>query len=384
MSSYRYFSTDIVTGALLMDNIPCDVQSLATQISGTGQLSGTLNLRADMPADYQQQALSALEPWKAMFWVLCDDIPIWGGPVNTWYSSSAQDTTLSFTAATIDSVLQYRIYDQNTNFVNQDVGLIFFETLNYVLNKKKPNSLIANLVYTNEALNIKNASFSVDANQYEDVQSIWNALVTAYDVEYYFQPEWSGPGSNTPQLRLVLAQTVGRPWANTNLNLFYPSAQVVDYSYIQQSSTPANHIIATGNTSADTPVFYESGATHGYDSVSLSADHTLLEQSYAMPNAVNGQSDVDAAADAFVQTVTPVSQLTPDLYLGADAFPRSYDLQIGDGLLFSSTSYLHPPKQPGGPGLVISGRVTNITVLPPTDQQTEQTQLTLGGITQII
>lgn len=383
MSNYRYVATDIVTGRLLMDNMPVEVQSFATQISGTGQLSGTLTLRPDMPADYQLQCLNALEPWKAMFWVLCDEIPVWGGPVNTWSSSSAQDLQLSFTAATIDSVLQYRIYDQNTNFVGQDVGLIFYETLNYVLNKKKPNSLIANLVYSNRALNIKNATFSIDATQYEDTQSIWNALVTAYDVEYSFQPSWSGPGG-TLQLALVLGQTIGRPWSQTNLNFVYPSPQVVDYAYVQQSATTANHVIATGNTSADTPVFYESGSTHGYDSVSLGQDHTLLEQSYSMPNPINGQSDVDQAADALVKTLSPTAQLTPDIYLGADAFPRPYDIQVGDGVLFSATSYLHPPKTPNGPGLVCSGRVTNITVLPPSDQQTEQTQITLGGIQVIV
>jgi hypothetical protein len=386
VSVYSYFSTDITTGALLMANIPAEVQTFSTQISGTGQLSGTLTLRSDMKPDFQLQALNALEPWKAMFWVLCDNIPVWGGPVTTWYSDSAQDLTLSFTAATIDSVLAYRIYDVNTNFVAQDVGLIFYETLNYVMGKKLPNSRIANLAYSNTSLNVSNTTFSVDANQYEDVQSIWNALVTDCDVEYYFQPSWSGPGSNTPQLKLMLGQTVGRPWADTNLNLVYPSPQVVDYSYIQQSANVANHIIATGNTDASTPVFYESSTSSGYDYVSLGQDHTLLEQSYSMPNAIVGQSDVDAAANALVQTLTPASQLTPDIYLGPDAFPRPYDVQIGDGLYFSATSYLHPPKQPGGPGLVCSGRVTNVTVYPPSADQTqvEQTQLTLGGITVIV
>lgn len=384
MSQYRFFSTDITTGALLMDNLPVEVQSFSTQISGTGQLSGTLTLRADMDNDYQLAALNALEPWKAMFWVLCDEIPVWGGPVTTWYNSSAQDLTLSFTAATVDSVLQYRIYDQNTNFVNQDVGLIFYETLNYALSKKLPNSRIANLVYSNNSLNVKNTTFSIDANQYQDVQSIWNSMLTAFDVEYYFQPGWAGEGSNTPQLRLVMGQTVGRPWTSTNLNFVYPSAQVVDYSYIQQSSTVANHVIATGNTADDTPVFYESGSTHGYDNASLKQDHTLLEQSYSMPNVITGQSDVDSAADTQVLTLSPTAQLTPALYLGSDTFPRPYEIQIGDGVMFSATSYMHPPKQRGGPGLVCSGRITNITVLPPTENQAEQTQVTLGGITQIV
>jgi hypothetical protein len=133
-------------------------------------------------------------------------------------------------------------------------------------------------------------------------------------------------------------------------------------------------------------VFYESSSTAGYDPVSLSEDHTLLEQSYSMPNAITGQSDVDNAANTLVQTLTPVAQLTPDIYLGPDAFPRPYDIQIGDGLYFAATSYLHPPKQPGGPGLVCSGRITNVTVLPPSADQTqvEQTQITLGGISVIV
>lgn len=383
MSNYRYLATDIVTGALLMDNLPVEVQTLSTQISGTGQLSGSLTLRPDMPVDYQIQCLNALEPWKAMFWVLCDEIPIWGGPVNTWSSSSAQDLTLSFTAATIDSVLQYRIYDQNTNFVNEDVGLIFYQTLNYVLNKKKPNSLIANLVYSNRALNVQNTTFSIDATQYEDVQSIWNSIVTACDVEYAFQPQWSGPGG-TLQLSLVLGQTIGRPYTQTNLSFVYPSPQVSDYAYTQQSSSVANHVLATGTTGDSIPVFYESGSAHGYDNVSLGQDHTLLEQSYSMPNPVTAQADVDKAADTMVQTLTPASQLTPDIYLGADAYPRPYDIQLGDSVQFSATSYLHPPKTANGPGLVCSGRVTNITVLPPSEQQTEQTQITLGGIKIII
>jgi hypothetical protein len=165
----------------------------------------------------------------------------------------------------------------------------------------------------------------------------------------------------------------------------YPSPQVVDYAYIQQSANVANHVIATGNTADTTPVFYESGTAHGYDPVSLGQDHTLLEQSYSMPNPITGQSDVDTAADTEVLTLTPTAQLTPVIYLGSDAFPRPYEVQIGDGIYFSATSYLHPPKQPGGPGLVCSGRITNITVIPPSADQTqvEQTQITLGGITVI-
>lgn len=384
MSTYRFFTTAVTTGELLMDNIPCEVQNFSTQISGTGQLSGTLNLRTDMPVDYQQQVLNALEPWKAMFWVLCDEIPVWGGPVTTWYSSSAQALQLQFTAATIDSIFQYRIYDQNTNFVGQDVGLIFYETLNYIANKLLPSSRIANLYYANNGLNIQNGTFSIAANQYEDVQSIWNALVTTFDVEYAFQPSWSGAGSDTAQLSMVVGQTIGRPWSQTNLNFVYPSSQVVDYAYIQQSSTVANHVIATGDTGATPGIFFESDSTHGFDTVSLNLGHTLLEQSYSAPNPVNALSDVNQMADSQVATLTPTAQLTPAIYMGPGAYPRPYNIQIGDGIRFSATSPLHPPKSPGGPGLVASGRITNITVYPSAADQVEQIQLTLGGIQVIV
>ena len=80
MTTYRYCATNLLTGKLLADKIPLNVESFSQQLNGGGTLTGQL----DLSSDYMTNGpfINALECRKAVLWVLADDYPVWNGVVS--------------------------------------------------------------------------------------------------------------------------------------------------------------------------------------------------------------------------------------------------------------------------------------------------------------
>lgn len=375
MSTYRYVTTDILTGQVLFDNLPCTVSSASAQINGIGQLSGTLQLRTDLPLNIQLDILAAVEPWKSVFWVLQDNIPVWCGPVTSWSPTTATGSQLPFQAATMETMLQYRLIDESINFVGVDIGFVFRELLLFAISKQ-PNGYISGLNISGQLLGIvDNVSF--DGSYLQTVYDALNVLVNAYDLEYTFQPAMTSSGNLV--INLLLSTHLGRYYTDSNLMLSYPSKTVLDYQWQRQANNPANAIIATGTTPAS--VTYLSDYPHGYNFNELNALYPLMEGSVSISQPINAQSDADAYSDGWVQTTSVTQQITPVLVMGQGAFPRIRELQLGDELVFVATSPLHPADPvTGAPGLQCTSRITGWTLSPPMPGTPETASVNLGGI----
>jgi hypothetical protein len=68
MTTFRYASTNLLTGEVLCDDIPLTVESFSQQLKGGGSLTGQLNLNGNYRLNTPW--LDALECRKSVLWVL--------------------------------------------------------------------------------------------------------------------------------------------------------------------------------------------------------------------------------------------------------------------------------------------------------------------------
>jgi hypothetical protein len=165
-----------------------------------------------------------------------------------------------------------------------------------------------------------------------------------------------------------------------------PSNAVTAVAQIKMTGTPSSGILML----ADAAVFssaapldgnWVSELPHGQDSVALGAGYPLLEDSVSLTTAtVASQAQIDAYADGELAAMTG-TQLTPVLVLGAGQRPAVTDIVLGSWCQFNATSPLHPANDDGSPGLQLTGRIVSWAQYPPSQNQAEYAELTMGQVT---
>jgi hypothetical protein len=375
MSTYRYFSTNLTTGAVLADTIPLHVASFSRNLGGVGQ-PGTLSAYLDLgtiSAGKQSAYLGALEPRKTVLWVMQDNYPIWAGIVWDWPHTSAISNQLPISAVEIGSLFNRRQIRADQVYTGADLFTIARGLVSYATGKTDGG--VSNLTLGGTGTSGVTASATFPAANLGKVGDLLTAFSTQYGFEYCFTPGLDGSGN--PNITLVLGYpTVGRSIAATNLLLQYPG-NVSDYGFPRIGSASVNSLLATA--SSGTP--WVSGTGHGQATADLAAGYPLLEDSISLSAvAVTSQAQIDAYADGQIPKLTGTTTV-PTVSVPGGQLPTAGMIELGDQAYFAATSTLHPAASNGSPGLQTTLRIIGWTLTPPSDQNAETTAYALGGLT---
>jgi hypothetical protein len=393
MTTFAYAATDLITGQVLADSIPLNVQSFSAQLNGGGTLTGTLNLDEDYPVNLPY--IEALECRRCVLWVLADNYPVWNGVVWDWPDMSRQGGTLPISAQTMDSVMGFRLISSTLEYPSVDIFTVFTDLVQYACTKKSTyittlsptqgpasplvgqQAAIAGLVLPTGLT----AGIPWDASyMYSDLSQVSQALgdlVTGGSIEFWFQPGLDSSGNLCTYLRLAVTP-IGRDANESGYQLSYPG-NVSDYGYQRTGSQGANVVWATAppNGSAEQ---WESIFPHGYDLADLEAGYPLQETTVSWSGStVTLQSQIDSFADGQVQLTTEAMTM-PVINVPDGVLPSILDVGLGDAIPFTATSALHPPGPGGVPGLQQYVRVAGITCYPPGPSQSSYIQIATSGV----
>jgi hypothetical protein len=379
MSTYRYATTNILTGALLADTLPLHVTNFSRNLGGVGQ-PGSLSAYLDLgtiSAGSQSAYLGALEPRSTVLWVMQDNYPIWAGIVWDWTHTSAISNQLPINAVEIGSLFNRRQIRADQVYVGADLFAVARGLISYAVGKTYGG--VANLIITGSSTSGVTVSPTFPAQNLGKVLDLLNSFCAQYNFEYAFNPGLDSSGN--PNITMQLGYpTIARPVANTNLQFVYPGP-VTDYGYPRVGSASTNSLIATASGGGTAP-WSSNPATHGLNSADLAAGYPLLEDSVSYTTAaISAQSQIDAVADGRLPMLSGTTTV-PTVTVAGGQLPTAGQIQLGDDAWLVATSTLHPADPlTGAPGLQTKVRIIGWTVNPPTDQQAETTQYILGGIT---
>lgn len=399
MSTYTYVSTDLISGEVLADSLPLQVQSFGMQLNGSGTLTAQLNLNELYAVN--APSVAALECRRSVLWVLADGYPVWAGVVWDWPDMSRSSGTLPISAQTLDSIWSHRLITDTLEYPQVDLFQAFVDLVRYGTSKQSPyieegvsppatrnpaylavvaaSGGVARLVLPSGTA--ANAGVPWTASYvYSDltqVSSAWSDMTASGQLEYAFVPGLDSSGNLAVFLQLAYQQ-LGRPPGQCGYTLQYPG-NALDYGYQRTGSQSANMIWATAPPNGS-QLQWQSVYPHGADLGDLNAGYPLMESTVSWPGSfVTAQSQVDAFADGEVALYTQ-AMTAPTVNVGGGGYPLLRDIVLGDSTTLVATSPLHPPGIDGSPGLVQQIRVTGWTAYPPGPQQSEYFQLQTSGV----
>lgn len=397
MSTFRYVATDLISGELLADSIPLNVQMFSQQINGGGTLTGSL----DLSQDYQANApyLTALAARRAVIWVLANETPVWNGVVWDWPDMSRASGTLPVSAQTMDSVFTHRLITADLEYSGVDMFEVFLDLVNYGTSKTSQH-IASTSPYQGPASPLVAAAAAVAglgpspaAQQssgqpwtasypYSDlgqVASAFSDMVSA-GLEYAFVPGLTQSGELMTGIYLGLDTGLGRSFDECQYSLAYPG-NASDYGLPVTGSQSANYLWGTAPP-AGSAAQWESQYPHGVDEADMVAGYPLMEASVQWQGSnVTAQSQVDDFADGQMALQTQ-GMTQPVITVPDGVTPLITDITLGDIFQFAATSPLHPPGPNGEPGFQGLLRLTGWTMYPPAPSQTAYMQLATSLILQ--
>lgn len=381
MSTYRYFSTNLITGATLADTLPLHVDSFGRNLGGVGQpgqFSGYLDLGAKGVSSAQLSAwMGALEPRKTLLWAAQNGYPVWAGVVWDWPHRSAASNKLPILADELGSLFARRQVRADQVYAGVDELVVIRNLINYALGKT--NGAVAQLVHSTNTVGVA-VSATFLASALGHITDLINQHCGQYALEYAFDPGLNSSGQPIITLRIGTASTMGRPYSATGLQLVYPG-NLSDYAWPRTGSASTNSVIASASGSGGT-AWVSNPATHGLDSADLAAGYPILEDSVSYTGSViTAQSGIDAYADTRVAMTTRAPTIPTAIVAGGQS-PTVQQIVLGDHAALIVTSPLHPavPGPPPAPGLIQDVRIIGWVVRPTGEQQPETTALVLGGV----
>lgn len=390
MTQFRYAATNLITGAVLADNIPLNVESFSQQLNGGGTLTGELNL--DQNFGVNAPRLAAIQPVQSVLWVLADNNPVWNGILYDWPDMSRASGTLPISAMTMDSILGHRIISATLDYDSIDLFAAFADLITYATTKDSafistvspiqgPASPIIAAAAAIAGLVLPPASLV--SGQTWQASYLWSDLtpvssaisdMVAIGLEYAFVPGIDDDGNLFTGIYLGVDTGLGRQAAETGYTVAYPG-NASDYGYQVTGSQSANYLWATAppNGSAEQ---WESVYPHGVDVAALQAGFPLLEDTIAWQGStVTEQAQIDTFADGQL-TLRTQAMTQPVINIPDGLQPALAALVLGDVIPFAATSPIHPPGPGGTPGLQSDVRLTGWTMYPAGPQQSAYMQLT--------
>lgn len=389
MSTYRYISTNILTGRVLADSLPLVVRAATRAINGIGRLDGYLEL-SSLPSPSSAGFMRALIPGQAMLWVLQDGFPVWVGVVLDSPHQSVNSHQYPITAYTPEMIFQARAISTAMTFTNVDIFSIMQALFAYGVNAARgPNAQIANLVlgastagvtdsWTFGVSNSLQVGSSLYSGTYADDQPVLDAATTlaaADNIEFTFEPVLSG---TTLTIELRLGYPALGQYQSPTQTLNFPG-NVIDYARPVARSQGANFLLGTSAANG-TGQTYASQPPHGVDYTDLNAGYMLQQLAITWPGSgTTSQNQINSYVDTLLGKYT-AGTMTPTPIIGGNSAPLLRQIGLGDAVNFAATSDLDPAGANGTPGLQITARMTGWSLQPPAEQQPEQITLTLGAL----
>jgi len=241
MSTYRYISTNILSGQVTGDWLPMVTQSAVRTINTVGTYTGSLSLVAGSETE-QRNNVAAIECEKSVLWILQDQVPVWNGIIWDWPHQSILDNTMPISASTPESLFQHRLIEDDLSYTSMDVFDIFRALASYALGKS-PNGGMAGFTMGSNKSGVV-ASVSYVATDLQFVYDAMTTLITTYDFEYSVRPAIGTTGN------LYMSLDLGYPVlgvAVSGLAYNFPG-NLLDYQFTRTGSTAANKVIATAST----------------------------------------------------------------------------------------------------------------------------------------
>lgn len=387
MSTYRVWSTNLLTGRVTADWIPLVVTDASMVLCGIGTMNGYLDLQQDPTRNLAW--LRALQPRKTVLWLAQDNLPIWCGILWDIPHQSVLSHQVPVQAKTLESLFAKRLITGALVIDQTDILDIARQLIQYATSPQLGlNTGIGGLQLAIGEAGVTDSwtfgtsdTVAAGVDTYYGVFSDYQASADALSAvsssdgfEFSFAPIPAGAGAGI-LLRL------GYPHlgvATPQWTLQHPG-NVVDYGYPLLGSNSVNHLIgtATANGGAST---YTSQAPHGIDYADLAAGAPLLQQQVAWPGqGVESQAQIDAYVDALLPAMSG-NTTAPSVQLQPDTHPLLREVGLGDALNLAATSDYHPADpDTGAPGLQVTGRLTGWTLNPPREDQAEKITVTLGS-----
>jgi hypothetical protein len=377
VTSYRYITTDLVTGRLLADELPLHVQGFARQIGQEMPFTGYMDLTRS-----NAKYLPALETRRTLLWVLEDGYPVWHGVIWDEPTQSILDGKYQIQAKTLESLFARRRIRDPLTFTNLDYCDVWRALLDYATNTalKGPQAALAGLSAQDTQIGSL-VTTSYAAGDLKDVTTAQTDLATAGDFETTFEPVLDGSGNLATLARIAL--TLGQPVQNTGLQLVFPG-NLVDYGWPRMGSQGANTVIATAPTSSASGSVWTSAVANGegVDEADLAAGYPLLETAVQYNGAaITSQAQIDAYANGYLG-ITGKSPTVPPIVIdiSSPSAPKIKQLGLGDQGRLAATSPRHPARADGSPGLQAVVRIIGWNVVPPDDGQDGKITLTVGDV----
>jgi hypothetical protein len=375
-STYRYRTSNILTGQVMGDWLPFEVQSFSDVINGGGTFTGSLNL---VP-DYQQnlQNLAAITPRKAVLWCLQDNVPVWAGQINTWNPTTVlPPPQMPVQANTMESILSGRIIQDDLTFTGMDVSDMARAIVQYAFSQT-PNGQVAGITYAAGESGITD-SLTFDGSQNGDCLSALGTLVSTYGIEFHFRP-YLTQGGNL-QISFDVGNPLGQPYPASGLAYNFPG-NLLDYEFSAAGTGGGNQVI--GSAQADNS---GDGTSDGTAYAGSAIDSTDIANGYPLSSVVVSPTGVTLTSDdqvsAYCAGLLPsltATQVAPLLVLGNGQQPQLNVTQLGSYAEIALTSPQHPGPPGGTPGWMSAGRVVSWECYPPSSQQAEYLQIQIGAM----
>jgi hypothetical protein len=366
------------------------------QLNGSGTLTASLDLNEDFAVNIPY--VFALTPRRSVLWVIADNFPVWAGIIWDWPDMTREDGTLQISAQTLDSLWGFRLITDTLEYPATDLFTAFTDLTSYGMTKnsdfietgvsppatRDPAYLalfatqgrVARFTIPPPGLSGSQWTASYTYSDLTQVSSAWSDMCSSGNLEYAFTPGLDENGDLIVSLQLGFT-ALGRPQAETGVVLTYPG-NALDYGWTVTGSQSANLVWATAPPNGQ-ELQWESVFPAGADLTDL-ASFPVLESTVSWQGSnVTSQAQINTFANGQVALLTG-GMTTPTINVGDNGFPRFQDLKLGDGILLSFTSDLHPPGQNQQPGIQQEVRITAVTIYPNGPQQSAYAQLTTSAV----
>lgn len=246
VAEYRYFTTDISTGKVIME-VPFGDVSWERKISSAGSFSGSIP--ADPSQDHFDLYNSTL-PGKRGLYIVRNGLCVWGGII--WSRDySITERKLSISALEWDSYLHHRVFWKSINFpANVTIKKFIEDFMTYSFNDEE------DLVGPN------NAVITPQSNEYigysaSDLYSVTYAYQrsSTNTIRIYLKPEEQHTYAVGDVVRLggfgsasIEAVTYG--WNNINVAVTSVSTDMNSFTFTAPGAVPSTTLVTLGEGSS--------------------------------------------------------------------------------------------------------------------------------------
>lgn len=317
MATYRYFTADLRSGAVLEDLPLADVD-YETLLMGHGKFSATLDLGD--PRVVALRPARATIPARTAVYVERDKALVWGGILWTRrYSSTAPKMILG--GAEFSSYLERPVHHPNKFFANEPIESIFAYLVNLAMGEYAGNIGILPVV-TGAPTGVSRQRTYIGGDL-KPIMKLINEIADEPTNGFEWANEVGIDLNDNPvrMLRMSFPRR-GRSMETSGLVWEYPG-NVADYEWDEDGSRAATVVVGVGRGYADSTTYTSSVdwpalITEGWPNLVA-----VLNTDLVLVSSLQGRSDAE-----LTRVRRPI--VAPKLNVRATAWPALTDYTVGD------------------------------------------------------